>query len=673
MVNISPLVLSTGISLLFTVYGIALIYKISTHPTEKNKSDELSLQISKGIITFNQRMLSAVIQIIIYVSALLYAMSYLLGKPFLWVQAGAFTLGSLTLALSTLMSTQYGPKLTPKILELSKTRIQKGLSALFSISNGIGFMISGSLLTGLLATMSLLGTESVLGYGLGVTLSAFFLRIGGGLFKASTDISADILPKIEKNHPESDSRSPSNILDIVGDYVGDIIGFSSDILGSFVVVIVAYIFFAQTAFKNGIIDASTSEKLIQLPLWIIGTSLIAALVSYGFSVFRIRKNAINNILLEGLYVSVVLCGISTYLIIKFLNINPEMVPNLFPSYLTGLLGAVLIGYTSERLTSNLFFSTKTVAAQAEYGGAISTLSGLSIGLKGNGIFAIYLSTIALVSYHFSGLYGISMAALGMLSSTSIIISINMFAPLASNIQKIHSMVYSHSTTKSNLRKIQLIGETTSAVGGGFATGASILASICLLLSLYNLLGQSVFSTPILIVGLIIGLILPYTISGILLSDLIKSVINSIAETRRQFKDIPYLTENKARPDVIKAADEQARVSMDSLFIPGLLMIGCPIMLGYTFGISMITGIAIGTFATCASQSFILVNTGESLHNAKYYIKNGRYGGKQGESYTHISIADNIGDSQKDLLNPMMNITMKSVMIVIILVVRQLLL
>ena len=670
---ISPLYLSTAIALGFTLCGIGLIYKITLHPTEKDKSIELSTQVSKGISTFNKRMLSAVIQIIIYVTVLLYGISTLVGKPVLWTQVGAFAVGSLTLALSTLLSTQYGPKLSPKLLDLCKTRIQKGMASLFSISSGIGFIISGSLLSGLLITMSCLGVDSVIGYGLGVTLSAFFLRIGGGLFKTATDISADITPKLEKSMPESDSRNPSNILDIVGDYVGDIIGFSSDILGSFVVVIVAYIFFAQTSFKNGIIDLETSQKLIELPVWIIGTSLIAALISYAYSSFRIKQNALNNSLLEGLYVSVLLCGISTYVIIKFLNINTTMVADLFPSYLTGLIGAVLIGYTSERLTSNLFFSTKSVAAQAEYGPAISTLNGFSLGLKGNGVFAIYLGSIALISHHFSGLYGISMAALGMLSSASIIISINMFGPLAGNTQKIFAMAHTQSTNKSNLRKIQLIGETTAAVGGGFATGAAILSGICLLFSLYNLIGHHLPISSLLIIGITVGVVLPSVISGTLLSDLIQNIITSIAETRRQFKDIPYLIENKARPDIIKAADEQARTSMDSLIIPGLLMIALPMILGFTFGIDLCVGIAIGTFISCASQSFVLGNTGESLHNAKCYIKNGRYGGKQGQSYESISIADNIGDSQKDLLNPMMNITLKSVIIVIILIVRQLLL
>ncbi|MSR88912.1 MAG: hypothetical protein EXS67_04575 [Candidatus Margulisbacteria bacterium] len=654
-----------GLTLLI---GTGILWSLHRLPVEKNKTTELEAFISEGLGSFGKRTLSAIIQSLIYVTIVLMLAALAFHKTFSWIQISAFLAGGLFTTSSAYFSLKFSPKMVPLIIKHSKNYVHEGLLTLFQASTAIGLFIVGWVFLGLIATFIILGSRAVIGYGLGMSLAAFFLRIGGGLFKTTTDIGSDNIHALEKNVPNFDTRNPASILDLTGDYIGDIIGFSSDLLSSFAFVIIACILFADTLLARHTIQADTALKLQQLPLQILAIGLIASLIGIYISTVRIKLKVIHNILLESLYITILLCGMGTLFILRYFGLDSSA---LFPAYLLGLFGAILIGFSSEVLTSSKFSPTKKIAAQAEYGPVISLFNGLSLGLRSNGLFTCYILLMAAGAFYFSGVYGIAIAAMGMLSATPIILSINIFTPLAANTQKMQQLTLDHQTTNKNTKKINEIGHTTAAIGNGFAAGAAILASTSLLFTI-PLLNPAENSPQLMInlsllTGLCLGVSLPFIFSGYLLKGLTGNILGMLKEVSRQFKEIPYLHENKGRPDIIKASDDQARMTMDSLIIPGLLMVLPPILIGYIFGAQMLIGLGLGTALACFSQSFFWANMGDALHNAKHDIENGHFGGKNSPTYTHITIANNIGDGFKDLLSPALNTWLKSVTIIIVLV------
>lgn len=586
------------------------------------------------------------------------------------------------MTLSAFASLRIAPTLISKMLDSSKRYVETGLQQLLNACIAIGLIIFITMSVGLLVTLHIFSYTALIGYGLGIIFSAFFLRIGGGFYKTSTDISADIVGKIEKKVPDFDTRNPATILDLTGDFIGNIIGFTSDIVSSFAFVTIASIWISEIVphlIKSNSIE---SNILTSLPILMISISLISTFIAIGIASLRIRFKAIRNVLLEGTYVAVITCGIGMYILLTIISTtspNPAIetpLYTLFVPYLSGLIAAIVISYSSEVITSNTYPSTKKIAAKAEYGPAISLFGGLANGLKSTGLFSAYLILLALTSSRVGGFYGIPMATLGMLSVTPCIMIINLVGPLSSTIQKIQQLSKPHTQMNKNLNKITHIGQTTAAIGNNFTTSAAILSAISMVIAFIapSILKLNTVLMPTLIftlatngISLIIGVTLPFLFSGRLLHHLTQSIISSISEVLRQFKDIPYLYENQARPDIIKATDESARKSMDALVTPALIIVLPSSILSLFLGIYSLPGLIIGTCLSGFIQACYWGNSGDSLHNAKRMIEDGDYGGQNSRTHRNMLIADNIGDAFKDLLTPSSNILIKSITIISILI------
>jgi K(+)-stimulated pyrophosphate-energized sodium pump len=637
--------------------------------------------IYDGLIAFAKRVSSSILQIILYLTVVLFMFSALFKKAFSWVQILAFVAGCLVMAITAYFSLTALPKLIPRIARNSNKFLKDAISVMYAASAALGFFVISAVVLGLVISYKYLGLDSMIGYALGVILASFFLRIGGGIFKAGADIAADIVSEVEPDIPVSDKRNPATILDIVGDGVGDVVGFGADILGSFVFAVISCILFSHSLNGARYIDISTANKLMMLPLYIVIVGLLVSFASYLFCKFRMRSRNVDNILLEGIYLAVILCGIATYFVIEVLGLNIGSIVLLgksqlflpFPAYLAGLFGSVLIAFTSEFVTSYKYRPAKTIAREVEYGPVVTLLNGLTIGLKSNGFFLLYVVLVTAVAYFFAGFYGIGLAAMGMLSVTSLILSVNIFTHLAANTAKIVKLDdKSNELLIKNVTRMDKIGNNAAAISNAFASGVTVLATFSLFFSLVMIsridLTYLLLVDMQLVLGVIIGVSIPFVFSGFLLRGLVKVVIYTITEVIRQFREIPFLKEGKANPDVIMAADKCACIAMNALIVPGILMAFVPVMIGYVFGVKILMGFAFGTFLASFNQGFYWANFGDALHNTKHVIASGHYGGKDSVTFKHALTADNIGDAYKDLLSPAINILLKSVVIISILVI-----
>ena len=652
--------LAVAILLLIVGGGLAFFVLKEKGDAGKKESD-LAKLIEEGLNVFNKKIIWSVLQVFCYLIAIVLIFSFFYKKDYYWLQLFSFLTGGLLMCFASVLVLKLAPLMLLKILDKSKAFAADSVKRIYICSNILGYLIVGLVFLGLVLNALLFDAYSVIGYGLGIMVTAFFLRIGGGIFKAATDITVDNIEKIEKQIPAFDRRNPATLLQMIGEYIGKVVGFSSDILSSFMFAIIVCVLFSRAWLQSGFINLYIADKLVQFPLYIVSLGLLAYLVVFLVSLLRIKRN-FHNFLLEGIYVMVVFCGVGTYFIMRFLEINKA---GYFLAYIVGLIGAVVISFTSEYLTTFKFKPVKKIAAQVEYGTAITLFNVFAKGLKNNVIFVVYMLVIILASVLVSlfDFYGLAITAIGMLTAISGIVVANMFAPLASTANKVAMLAEASETVINNTKKAVQVSKTTIALGNGFATGVSFMITFSMCLALFMLAGVSGNISGGFFVGAILGLCVVFLFSGFLLSGLVKTILKTMEEVARQFKEIPYLYEDKARPDVTKASLVVAINAMNSLIIPAIVMVLVPILLGYVFGKEMLLGLVLGVFIAALGKAYYWTSIGDSLSNTRYYIDEGNYGGKESPTYKNIVDAENFGDAFKDMLAPGINILIRAVSII----------
>lgn len=658
MMSFTPLLIATPI----LIIAIVIILMMGRGSIDKNNSFELISLIKEGITAYFKRLLSSVIQLLFYLSILLFLFSRTFKTPFYWDQIISFSFGGIICIAVLFVTTRSKINLIAQITKQSKVYYNKGLLSLFSATQASGLIIISLILISSFMCFELLGALSLIGFGLGLTLTSFILRIGGSLYKTSTNIATDTLSHIEKKIPSFDKRNPGTILDISGDFIGNIIGVNADLIGSFSFALISSVLMLTTM---------TQEKTILLiPFHILSLGLLSSCLSFIIIRTLIKKNITHNSLLHNIYTAILISGIGVYLIINTSQL-PESI-NLFYAYLTGLVSAIIIAFSSEYLTSTRFSPTKNLAKQSEFGSPIIFINALKTAMQGNFLYLITILGTILLSFHFAKVLGITLAVLGALSITASISATSSFSCLAANILKIITLGDEHESIIKNSKKMDRLGQTSLALGNGFNAGSAILSTFSLFFVLFLLSKLSLQNALLidisLLSGLVIGAILPFIFSGFLLQGLLSCIHVVIKEISRQFREIPYLYENKAKPDIIKASDHNTYTVMNLLIIPGIIMIVIPTTMGFLFGPKLLLGLILGILLTSLGQSFFYCNVGDSLHHAKTYIKTGHFGGKESPTYTHIAITDNIGDAYKDLLGPSLNILIKTVTILSLLII-----
>ncbi|MEK7298684.1 MAG: sodium/proton-translocating pyrophosphatase, partial [Candidatus Margulisiibacteriota bacterium] len=558
--------------------------------------------VAEGLTTFLKRSLASIVQIVVY-SVLVFALfSYLFKTHFSWDQMKAFAIGGSYIATCAILVLWITPQLIRHLLVRHQRAYAHQLIAhILTSASGMSFVVLGLGMTAFVSVVLLWGVESLIGFGLGMVFAAFFLRIGGGLYKTTSDIAATSLEATSSPVPTFDRRNPVTLLEIAGDLIGGVMGFSTDIITSFFFSLIACVLFSSSFLAAGYVDTENALKLFVFPIVIATVALVVALVTWAFSRIRLRFRS-QNILLESIYLAIVLVGGSTYLFARYLRIElntaavwgSSMGFHPILAYLTGLIGGALIGFTAEVLTSRRYKTSQRIAAHTEFGTAVTVINGFSSGLVSNGFYSFYMIGIAGLSFTFGGIYGIALAALGMLSTTPTLLAATLFTPIASNSLKIATLTDPDSPLESNARKADQLGQTTAPIGNGFASGAATLSTFALFFSLIMStradLERLFLMDPMLLFGILIGLALSLVFCGLLFRGLGKTVVTLIRETLRQFRDIPYLLEDKARPDVIKASTVLAAASIAALTWPALIMGLIPLVVGYALGIKWLCGV-----------------------------------------------------------------------------------
>ncbi len=659
-------------SLILGIIGIIQLIFTKKIKLKKNQSHKISALVSDGIKLYGLRAFSSILQILTYTSLIFYLLSIFLNKQFLWSQIGAFYLGGLSMSITLFILTGIIPAFIPKILEKSKGYFKDSFIIHFNTVSMLGF-ISISLV--LIIGFSLLDVsyKLLIGYGLGVIFSSLFTRIGGGLFKVSSHIGLGISKMRDPNLPHKDVRNTGYLVNIAADYAHKLSGFCSDIIGSFFLSILSMILFAFAFEKNTHLSTTILDQLKSLPLHIISISIIGSLIGYGFVHLRLKRNAYQNILLENLYVALIICSIGTYFIMKSLDPIDHLSVwtglytfKPYYAYLAGLIGVTLICYTSEVLTSSKYKTANLCAQESEFGSSMIHLFGISLGLKSNFLYLIYILLICIVSYISAGFYGISIATLAMLSVSSTIITINSFSPLAKSVNKIANLSSSSHTILNHSKKMNHLGSATIAIGNGYSAITSLLASCTVCLATIYLAGysyDSLFSiNTVWLLGIILGVMIPLISSGFLVSVVQKTSKYFVNEIKRQFNEIPFLSEGKANPDIIKCTDKAVCYSMDGLIIPSILIALIPILIGYLLNIATLLAFAIGALLSCFSLSFYWSIAGDVIGNARTQFNNGRYGGDNSPYYKEIDQSNQIGTLYKDLLGPSLSLFIKFITI-----------
>ncbi len=671
-----------------TLFGILILLKIKTKPYENNRAEEIAKLISEGLNAYIKRVFSSILQVAVYIILAFGLFTMIFNKRLFGNQMLAFFFASLLMGILFIFCLKIAERILPRIIKSTKNHIEGTLQLTLNSSAGLGFIIIGTMIFGLSICYVFLGIDSLIGYGLGVILTAYIFRISGGVFKTASDIGSEIISTLDKNIPYFDPRNPLSLLDIIGDWISKVFGFCSDILSSFMLTVIASIIFSHALLRTGYINVELASKMQQIPIYIVTVGLIVSVIIFFFGKIRI-KYGYHNFLLESIYLAIFLSLIGANIIINTLQINTIILPiwsgsahfSLFIPYLIGLVGAVLISFTTEYLTSTRFQPSRNIAKEAEFGPIIPIFTSTANSFKSLSLFLAYIILILIPSIYFTGFYGILIASLGMISVTGTIIIINIFTPLLSNTAKIIKLVNEDNIAIRNTVKMENLANTTVALGNGFLIGTSIITSFAIFFAMVLMMLQVIEINDLflidlkLIIGLMIGSALPLIFVGFILRSLTKTILMVIKEGFRQFRDIPYLNQDKARPDIIKASDDTTIKAMNSLILPTIIMILVPLIIGYSFGIlgfKILVGLVLGGILISIIMGFYWSTIGETLNNAKKYIGKGHFGGTGSPNFENIKITDSFGDVYKDLLAPSLSMFIKVIVILNILIITLLL-
>jgi K(+)-stimulated pyrophosphate-energized sodium pump len=545
-------------------------------------------------------------------------------------------------------------------------------AAISGLSQALGVAISGGAVMGIsVVGLALLGLSAVYiifkgepliinGYAMGASLMALFARSGGGIFTKGADMGADLVGKVEANIPEDDPRNPAVIADNVGDNVGDVAGLGADLLESYVEAIIATIAITVT------MAIGRGRFLTFLPLYIASSGVLASILGVLFVKVAARDRP-QEALIRGTYLSAGLTAVFTFFIIKYLG-SPFSIKGIeyakfgpFWAVLAGLFSGVIVGLTSEYFTSSRFRPVRKLAQSSQAGPAVTITEGLAVGMESTALPVLILALAVLFSYKFAGIYGVTLAALGMLSTTGMVVSVDSYGPIADNAGGIAEMAKLEPEVRKVTDKLDAVGNTTAAIGKGFAIGSAAFAAIGLFAAYIAALGEGIvlsITDPRLITGILIGGMLPFLFSSMLFRAVGRCASQVIEEARRQFKEIPGLMEGKAKPDSVACVDISAKSALKGMLLPGVMAVGVPLAVGKILGPVSLGGLLLGALVTGLQLGIQTANSGGALDNAKKYIEEGNLGGKGSDTHKAAVIGDTVGDPLKDTVGPSINILIK---------------
>lgn len=641
------------------------------------------------------------------ISLIVVVVAVVMGVLVGWYVGAAFLIGATMSSLSALVGMRIATYANVRVSNTARTtkKLGKTLKVAFTGGSVMGLCVGGFALLGLVIVYVVFGlllkqlslenvylfrnwlgiefspfTMTISGYALGCSIIAMFFRVGGGIYTKAADMGADLVGKVEAGIPEDDPRNPATIADNVGDNVGDVAGLGSDLLESFVGaissgVILAFHLFLSSEAKNGGITPSLLQKMFMYPVVLAGLGLLACIIGIAYIILKKelsedphRELNMSTWVSAGL--TVVLAGLAGWYMFRGENlIGVDFRLGAFSPWIAAVLGivaGVVIGLIAEYYTSYDYAPTKSIASASLEGPALTITQGMAVGMRSTMAPVLVLGATVIAAYGAAGMYGIAMAAVGMLSFVSTTVTVDTYGPISDNAGGIAEMSKLDEEVRAITDKLDSVGNTTAAIGKGFAIGSAALAATSLMVAyIFSFSPPEVdpildIINPMTLVGAMVGTALPYLFSGMLIESVTKAARKMVDEVRRQFKEKPGILEGTEEPDVNSCVSIASEGALQEMKLPSYIALAFPLVGGFIFGANFVGGILIGAIMSAIMLALYTGNAGGAWDNGKKYIETGALNGhgKGGPVHAAAVVGDTVGDPLKDTVGPSLDILIK---------------